>query len=96
MKNIDKEVPQVVVNGIGTLNKIEKIIKRSISFDYEDLDQADELRQAIATVRNDLFNYNQIIRNSKIQQMKQQEEANNPPETKPEEPKTKDDTVSDE
>ena len=85
-KNIENQVPQVVINGIGALNKAEKIIKRKLTFDFEDLDQADELRQTIATARNDLFNYNQIIRNSKIQQLQQQAESNDTPQPDTPEP----------
>jgi len=36
------------------------------------------MREAIATCRNDLFNYNNIVRQHKIQQMKQDEQKPSP------------------
>lgn len=73
MDNIEQKVPQVLINGIGSLNRIEKIISRHMNFSFEDLDQADELREAFGNARTDLFNYNQLVRKSKIQQLQQQQ-----------------------
>ena len=74
MSNTEQQVPQVVVQGIASLNRLEKVVSRNVNFDYDDLDQADEMREAIATCRNDLFNYNNIVRQHKIQQMEQDEQ----------------------
>lgn len=69
----EQNIPDIMAQGINGLQRIEKIVSRNITFDYEDLDQADELRQAINVVRNDLFSYNQALRNSKAQQIQQQQ-----------------------
>lgn len=73
MENIEQQVPQILVQGIKGLQRIEKIVSRNVDFAYDDLDQADELREAINLVRNDLFNYNQAARQTKIQQLQQQQ-----------------------
>ena len=78
MSNTEQQVPQVVVQGIASLNRLEKVVSRNVNFDYDDLDQADGMREAIATCRNDLFNYNNIVRQHKIQQMKQDEQKPSP------------------
>lgn len=80
MDNIEQQVPQVLINGIGSLNRIEKIISRHMNFSFEDLDQADELREAFGNARADLFNYNSLVRKSKIQQLQQQQAQKEQPQ----------------
>lgn len=77
----EQEIPQVVVQGLSALNRMEKICKRHLNFSFEDVDDAGELNQSIQVIRQDLFNYNQAVRQSQIQ--KQQQEQRPEAEEKP-------------
>lgn len=74
MSQQDEEIPQVVINGLDAIARIQKVVSKQIEFSYQDLDQADDLRQAIQVIQNELAQYNQILRQSKQQQQKQQAE----------------------
>lgn len=69
----EQETPQVVIQGLNALNRIQKIVSKQIEFTYNDLDQADDLRQSFQIIQSELANYNNIVRQHQARQAQNQE-----------------------